>query len=209
MEDMNTINPSAMPANSQIRHNAYTQLKGHWLNPVLATLLYAVVVGVASNIPLLNLLVVLPLEFGFILTFLYFKRDSVNEEDIAASPFYTFKEYGRYLGGSLLVGVFTFLWTLLLIVPGIIKAYSYILTPYIMHDNPNMPVRECIRLSQKMMDGYKWKLFCLHLSFIGWMILAVLTLCIGFLWLTPYMQLAQTNFYEEIKARYTESAATL
>ena len=109
--------------------------------------------------------------------------------------------YGRWLGASLLVLVFTFLWSLLFIIPGIVKAYSYAMTPYIVHDNPEMPVRECIRQSQRMMKGYKMKLFLLDLSFIGWILLGIISFGIGLLWVRPYMETAHAKFYEELRTR--------
>ena len=75
------------------------------------------------------------------------------------------------------------------------------MTPYILHDNPEMSARECIRQSQKMMDGYKMKFFLLQLSFIGWFLLCCITMGIGFLWLQPYIITTEAKFYEELKAR--------
>lgn len=201
MEDNTTVNPAEMPCNSQIRHTAYNALRGKWGYPVLATLLYAAVTLVAGNVPLASLLVICPLEFGFALLFLHLLRGQVSEGDIVTNPFNVFRDYGRYLGASLLVAVFTFLWMLLLIIPGCIKAYSYAMTSFVAYDNPELPVRECLRRSQRMMDGYKWKLFCLDLSFIGWALLCILTLGIGFLWPTPYINTAHAQFYLELKER--------
>ena len=98
-----------------------------------------------------------------------------------------------------LAQIFTCLWTLLLIVPGIIKAYSYSMTPYILVDNPELSVREAIRKSQQMMVGQKFNLFYLQLSFIGWFFLACFTGGIGFLWLVPYYQTAQAAFYQNLR----------
>ena len=90
---------------------------------------------------------------------------------------------------------------LLFIIPGIVKGYSYALTPYITHDQPALPVRACLRRSQQMMKGYKMKLFLLDLSFIGWILLCLVTFCIGFLWVKPYIETAHAKFYEELKSR--------
>ena len=99
----------------------------------------------------------------------------------------------------LLVTVFTILWSFLLIIPGIIKAYSYALTPYILVDNPELSPREALRRSQQMMQGQKFNLFYLQLSFIGWWILACFTGGIGFLWLVPYYQTSQAAFYQNLR----------
>ena len=95
----------------------------------------------------------------------------------------------------------------LLIVPGIIKAYSYAMTPYILVDRPELSVRDAIRLSGRMMSGRKLDLFCLHLSFIGWMLLCILTLGIGILFLSPYMMTAQAAFYQDVRSDYEMKTA--
>ena len=99
---------------------------------------------------------------------------------------------------NLLQTVYVFLWSLLLVIPGIIASYSYAMTPYILAEHPEMAPTDVLRKSKEMMSGNRWRLFCLQLSFIGWSILSVLTLGIGGLWLTPYMQTATAAFYREI-----------
>lgn len=103
---------------------------------------------------------------------------------------------------QLLVGIYTFLWTLLLIIPGIIAAFSYAMTPYILEENPYMPINEAIRQSKVMMYGNKWRLFCLEISFIGWALLSVLTCGIGFLWLAPYINAAECAFFFDVSGKY-------
>ncbi len=104
---------------------------------------------------------------------------------------------------TLLIGlmqtVFTFLWSLLFVIPGIVKSYSYSMAQYIKHDNPTWDWEQCITESRRIMDGNKWKLFCLQLSFIGWFFVSMLTCAIGNLWLIPYMSAANLSFYESIK----------
>ena len=197
MEEYTTINPSTMPENAQIRHAAREHLRGNWLYAVLCTLLFTAVTSVAGSIPLAGLLVVCPLSFGFSIAFLLFVRGEVAGDDLVTKPFGAFNRYGRMLGASLLVAVLTFLWSLLLIVPGIIKAYSYALTPYLVHDHPEMSEFDCLKRSQQLMKGYKWKLFLLDLSFIGWILLGIITLGIGMLWVNPYMATAHAEFYEK------------
>lgn len=101
---------------------------------------------------------------------------------------------------TILSGIYIILWMFLLIIPGIIKAYSYSMAPYIVKDNPEIGADAAIRESMKMMKGYKMKLFLLDLSFIGWAILALLTLGLGLILLEPYMYSARAVFYEELKA---------
>jgi len=75
---------------------------------------------------------------------------------------------------------------------------------YIISDNPEIGAMEAIRKSKEMMRGFRWKLFCLNLSFIGWVLLCVLTLGIGFLWLQPYMNASFANFYQNLKEVYAD-----
>lgn len=101
-------------------------------------------------------------------------------------------------------GMMVFLWSLLFIIPGIIASYRYSMTPYILAENMDLSVMEAITESKKMMKGNKFRLFCLELSFIGWDILATLTLGIGDLWVHPYREAARAAFYREItEARYS------
>ena len=201
MDTINTINPSAMPTNSQLRHAALEHLRGQWLYPVLCTLLYAAVASMASSIPVAGLLVSAPLGFGLSVAYLQYVRGEAEEDNLVTRPFAVFNHYGRWLGASLLVALFVFLWSLLLVIPGIVKAYSYAMTPYILHDNPEMGVSDSLQRSQQMMKGYKTKLFLLDLSFIGWLLLGFITFGIGLLWVSPYMATARAKFYEELKAR--------
>ncbi|MGM0218088.1 DUF975 family protein [Enterococcus sp. AZ126] len=103
----------------------------------------------------------------------------------------------------LLMAIFIFLWSLLLVIPGIIKGYSYSQAYFIYYDRyEETDMRpgflECITRSKHMMKGYKGQLFILDLSFIGWHILAILTAGIGYLWLTPYITATKAAFYENL-----------
>jgi uncharacterized membrane protein len=188
-----------MPRNREIRHAARYALRGNWTQAVLATLVYTLICSAAGSIPLVGLLVVCPLEFGFMLCFLRLVRGEDSSE-MVGDQFDVFNKYGRYLGGSLLVTLYTLLWMLLFIIPGIVKGYAYAMTPYVMNDRPDLDADDCIHESRMMMKGYKWKLFCLDLSFIGWAILCIFTLGIGLLWLQPYIEASHAKFYEELKA---------
>lgn len=100
---------------------------------------------------------------------------------------------------GLLMELFIFLWSLLFIIPGIVKSYSYSMAYFIKIDNPEMSANDCITASRKMMKGHKWSLFVLDLSFIGWYILGMLALGIGVLWVDAYHNVAKAEFYEELK----------
>jgi hypothetical protein len=95
----------------------------------------------------------------------------------------------------LLRGVQNFLWFLLLIIPGIIKAYAYRMVPYILADNPNIGAKKAIELSNEMSDGHKFNMFVLDLSFIGWYLLGALALGVGILFVMPYENAANAELY--------------
>ena len=99
---------------------------------------------------------------------------------------------------KLLKTIYEILWTMLFIIPGIIASYSYAMTDYILAENPELTAKEAIEKSKDMMEGNRWRLFCLEISFIGWGILSLLTLGIGSLWLTPYMEASMAAFYREV-----------
>ena len=185
--------------NSVLRAEAREALANKWGMAAVVTFVYVAIACVLGWIPkvsfLVSLLVVVPLSYGFNILFLgVFRGNEVQLERI----FDGFKDYGRVLGTMLLVGVYTFLWTLLLIVPGIIKAYSYMLTPYILKERPELKFNEAINESMRLMGGNKMKLFLLDLSFFGWYLLCILTLGIGLCWLNPYVCTSHAAFYEDI-----------
>ena len=104
-----------------------------------------------------------------------------------------FSIFLRAIWLSILTGIFVFLWSLLLIIPGIIAAYRYRLALYIMIDNPQLSVLDCIRESKRLMKGRKWELFVLDLSFIGWYILCIVPFVS--IWVTPYTEVTYANYY--------------
>ena len=118
-----------------------------------------------------------------------------------------FSEYVRLprsIAMNLLLLLYILLWTLLLIIPGIIASLSYAMTPYIMAEDTEIGANEAIALSKEMMKGNKGTLFYLYFSFIGWALLCTLTLGIGYLWLGPYMSAAEANFYRDVSRDYWE-----
>ena len=147
---------------------------------------------------LILVIVFLPMYWAFIVAFLNVARDgSCKVSDL----FLGYNDFSRICGTMLLQTVYTNLWSLLLIIPGIIKYYSYALTPYILNDNPDMRYNAAIDKSMAMMKGHKMDLFRLDLSFIGWFILGLITCYIGFLWILPYWQTARAHFYLDLLAQ--------
>lgn len=198
-----------MKTNYELRAAARESLSGNWTYPVLATLIYLAISITCNFIPYVSFLIAIfiikPLAYGLAITMLKFFRG--EKEYVVENMFSIFSDYPRILGTILLQFIYIFLWSLLLLIPGLIKMYSYAMTYYILHDNPEIGAEEAICRSMKMMDGHKWRLFCLHLSFIGWWLLCILTLGIGMLWLAPYIQNSTAAFYEDLKNQF-DSAET-
>lgn len=154
--------------------------------------------GLNSLQMILSILVVFPLGIGFMNAFkeLLFKGDN----QLLSNTFRIgLSNYWHKVWGYLLMYILIILWSFLLIIPGIIKAFSYAMTPYILEDRPELSASDAIHLSRTMMRGHKFDLFYLYLSFIGWALLCLVTCGIGFLWLTPYMQTTTAAFYQEVK----------
>lgn len=128
-----------------------------------------------------------------------FNLNLVDKKEVCfADLFSQFNRIGAGFCMNFLMALYTFLWTLLFIIPGIIASFSYSMTPYIMAEHSEYKVNEAIGYSKEMMKGNKWRLFCLNFSFIGWSILCIFTLGIGFLWLFPYIEAANAAFYREV-----------
>lgn len=107
--------------------------------------------------------------------------------------------YPRKLGGSCWMILFIFLWSLLFIIPGIIKGYAYSFTPYILSEHPNVKAKDALKLSMKMTYGAKSELFLFDLSFIGWWLLTALTFGILSIYVAPYYTVAHAAMYDSIK----------
>ena len=122
-------------------------------------------------------------------------------EPKAEAAFCGFDDYWAALKLHLLSGLYIFLWSLLLVVPGIIKTYAYSMSVYILAENKGKSARECIKESVAMTMGYKVDLFVLGLSFIGWGLLSCITFGIALIWVMPYMQATYANAYNLLKSK--------
>ena len=209
------------------RDAAWAQLKGNWGHAVLFTLVFFLIsaasgtfgviselisAGVISEVDdslwlelLEYLFVAYPLSYGLSVSFLGYVRTG-NDLTIGGM-FDAFKaNYGRTIGIGILVGVMCLLGFIVLIVPGVILAIAVSMSFYILKDNPELEVIDVIERSIKMMKGHKMEYFCLGLSFIGWIILGILSLGIGFMWIYPYICTADAHFYEYVKEDYESRA---
>jgi len=121
-----------------------------------------------------------------------------GEEGKMNTLFDYFPQWKTMVAAGLLQALYTFLWMLLFIIPGIVAMYRYAMTNYILAENLEMGANEAIDASKKLMDGNKWRMFCLDFSFIGWSILANLVPVIGNIVLLPYTSAARAAFYRDI-----------
>ena len=205
-----------MDSITNYKNRALSALENKWGNFVAITFVYGLIIGITQVlsgdkdspailhlIGLVLFILALPLTWGYQTLFLGAVRGGeVTAKDMFEG--YNKELFSRVLTTTLLYYVYVFLWSMLLLIPGCIKAYSYAMTPFILKDNPEMKNNAAIEESMRMMDGHKLELFLLDLSFIGWAILSILTCCIGFLWLVPYMNMARVNFYEDLKKASVE-----
>ncbi len=191
-----------------IKENAKAQLGnnifgGTWLTALLVLLVESAIAGAVSAIPnvgiVLNSLVIGPLSVGVTAIFVNLMR--FNTPIDIGDIFSGFKNnFGRNFLVALLTSIFTFLWLLLFIIPGIVKAYAYSMAFYIANDHPEYDWQTCINESKRLTAGHKGELFMLDLSFIGWYFIGTLCFGLGILWVAPYHQAAKINYFEALVA---------
>ena len=137
-----------------------------------------------------------------------FNLDLVDHKDAEIGTLFSYISYWKTTAlANLLETLYVLLWSLLLIIPGIMASYSYAMKNYVLADHPELTANEAIARSKEMMRGNRFRLFCLDFSFIGWNILCMFTLGIGNLWLNPYIQASRAAFYREVSEteyRYEE-----
>ena len=157
--------------------------------------------GTSGLMTLVNILLIMPLSVGYANAM---RKLLVNRDvELVPTAFHiAFENYWHKVWTMLWMSILIGLWSLLLLIPGIIKAFSYAMTPFIIEEYPELSSTEAIHRSRMMMRGHKFDLFWLELSFIGWGFLCLLTAGIGFFWLIPYMETSIAAFYEEVKTDY-------
>lgn len=157
-----------------------------------------IVIAVIVSIFVLN-----PIEVGCRRYFIEAAYGEVTMKNISVLVM-AFKDgkFGNIVKTMFLKDLYQFLWSLLLLIPGIVKSYEYRMIPYILAENPDVTTEEAFRLSKEMMDGEKWNAFVLDLSFIGWALVAGITCGIAAIfWVNPYMNMTGTALYETLKRR--------
>ena len=172
--------------------------------PLRALAVLGLVASAASALSLVQLILGGVVQLGYS-KFLLAQQDGKPYE--VKDLFSQFDRFGTGFAQYFLRGLYVVLWSLLLIIPGIIKGLSYAMTPFILEDHPELTASQAIRRSMELMDGHKGELFLLELTFIGWELLNILTLGIGSLWLNPYKNAACAVFYRELTAKNPETYA--
>lgn len=185
---------------SYYRLQAREHLAGNWGKFALLYLIIGVASFATSMIPFIGTVAQIaltgPISLGITLCMIkLFQGDAVALEDVLDG----FKNFLPAFLVYLLMAVFTLLWSLLLIIPGIMAGYSYSMAYYILLENPDLSPIDVIRRSKEMMKGHRMDLFILHLTFFGWYLLNMLTVGIGSLWLLPYVTASTTAFYLDLK----------
>lgn len=188
--------------NRELMQLARECLAGNWRICIGAVVVYNLIFMAAGAVPFLGsvatLIVAGPMTVGLCTFFLSIVRRRKGE---LSEIFNGFQSFGTALAAYLLMCIFIFLWSLLLIVPGIIASLAYSMTLFIVAEEPSIGPYDAIKRSRDMMRGKKWKLFCLHWRFFGWSLLAIfLTFGIGFLWLFPYMYATFAKFYDDLRS---------
>ncbi len=189
-----------MLSNRELKQNAWNQLrKSYWM--VLLVTLIVTALPTASSVAAVGFVIAGPLLVGQAIYLIDMIENQTDGKKIELVIEGFKRSFINSFVATLLVGIFTFLWSLLLIIPGIIKSLAYSMTPYIIADEPGIDALDAIKKSQEMMRGHKMELFMLSLSFIGWFLLGVLTFGIGMFFVLPYYQTTLANFYLELRGK--------
>ena len=189
-----------LPENFQIRKMARDRLRGNWMIPIIVSILASLLTLAPDRLEdigrIISFLIAGPVFWG---TSFFFLNFIDTDEAHINNLFSGFKYFGKALLTNILISFYVILWSLLFIVPGIIAALKYSQTFYILVENPDLRPNEAISESKRIMEGYKMKLFLLGWSFLGWAILSVLSVGIGFIWLIPYANTTYAYFYKSIR----------
>lgn len=182
----------------ELRNRAWETLRGNYWPLFLVYLILYVISGATGSVSFGVLtLLTLPMTYAADIAVLNLSRNRVKPQ-----PECLFNVYRDNLGKAFLVPflmlLFIYLWTLLFIIPGVIMAYAYSMAVFVANDNPELSAMDAIKKSRELMRGHKWDLFVLDLSFIGWILLSILTCGLGLLFLVPYIEAAHAEFYREL-----------
>lgn len=180
----------------QIKLEAKQALREKWGVSIGVIIVVGLILTVSAYVPLATIILTGVFSVGLAIVMLEIVRGWKVE---FGDAFKGFNNFGTNCLAGVLVTVFTALWSLLFVIPGIVKTYSYAMTFYILADHPEMKPKDAITASRIMMDGHKFDLFVLELSFFWWHLLGGLTFGLAYLYVSPYMAAAHAKFYDTIK----------
>ena len=181
---------------SELKTNAKQHMKGNVLVFFGTTLVLGLILSASGATGIGPLLLSGVIELGTVMLALEIVRTGKTEFN---TGFKGFTQFGSACIAGLVGTIFIMLWSCLFIIPGIIAAFRYSMTFYIIADNPEMSGMDALNKSKEMMKGHKWEFFLLQLSFIGWCFLVPFTFGILLIWLTPYIETTNALYYEKIK----------
>lgn len=191
--------------NRDLMAQARASLAGKWGGVIGAFIVYNIIYLLISIIPVAGIVIQLLIAGPFTLGWTCYVLKLARGEPVTLGLIFSgFNDFLRAFVTFLLTSIYIFLWTLLLIVPGILAILNYSMTYYILLDNPGMGANDAIGLSKKMMYGHRWKYFCLCWRFFGWLLLCIVTFGIAVLWVQPYIMVTIAKFYDDTKRVYAE-----
>lgn len=193
-----------MKTRAELKAMAKAQIKGNIGILFVITLIIGLISGAAGAVlafvPGGSVIASIIITPAFTISLLRVYQNLVREQKPKVGDAFTgFDDFWTAFKAQLLVSVFTFLWSLLFVIPGIIKGFSYSQTMLVVAENKGISAREALNRSKAMMEGHKMDLFVLGLSFIGWGLLCGITFGIAYIWVGPYMQATLVNFYNDVK----------
>ena len=208
-----------MKSNKEYREISLASLRGNWTPAVITAIIYIIIIAlgcgkedITNRLNLqpgflwtlrgvgtaLTIFVLAPASIGFSNAFRCLQQNG-NPNILQNFLGFATRNYLHNIWVYIVMEIKIILWTFCLIVPGIMKSFSYAMVPYIMAEHPEYNATTCIAESERIMYGHRMELFTLYLSFIGWFLLTIITCGIGLLWLMPYMETAQAAFYADVK----------
>lgn len=188
-------------------HLAQHRVGRNWLDhniPFFIGFVVAVIIVVLIALAaalLISALIVNPLAVGLKR---FFSLSIVQRAEVKEIAYAYDHSYKNVVRAMFFRDLYTFLWSLLFVIPGIVKAYEYRMIPYLLAEHPDMPMEQAFSMSRELMHGNKWRAFVLDLSFLGWIFLCIITMGIlAFFYVAPYIQLTQAALYRRLMgARY-------
>ncbi len=187
-----TASGTASQSNNEEVQQAFSNMSPTMIAVIFGAIGIALVLSIVLDIFLYN-----PLSVG---CDIFYMRNIRNTPAELGAIGEGFKNYGHKVVTTLVKDIFLCLWYMLFFIPGVIKTYSYKMVPYILADNPELSATEVITRSREMMNGHKMKAFLLDLSFIGWILLGMITCgLVWVFWTGPYMYSSYAALYEELK----------